>query len=55
MTISNIVYFDGQKTIINPEVKPSGFDNRNILGEIGYTQEEINQFINTNTIFDNNE
>ena len=53
--ISNIVYFDGQKTIINPEVKPSGFDNRNILGEIGYTQEEINDFINTNTIFDNNE
>ena len=53
--ISNIVYFDGQKTIIHPEVKPSGFDNRNILGEIGYTQEEINQFINTNTIFDNNE
>ena len=33
--ISNIVYFDGAKTEINPLVKPTGYDNYNILTEIG--------------------
>ena len=53
--ISNIVYFDGGKTEINPLVKPTGFDNNKILTEIGYTQKEINHFKDKNIIYGNNE
>tara|TARA_Y100000814_G_scaffold16004_1_gene11473 strand:+ start:8221 stop:9399 length:1179 start_codon:yes stop_codon:yes gene_type:complete len=53
--ISNIVYFDGAKTKVNPVVKSTGFDNYPILTEIGFTNEEIHRFITTNTIYSNNE
>ena len=53
--ISNIVYFDGAKTEINPLVKPTGYDNYNILTEIGYTQQEITRFIDTDICYGNNE
>ena len=45
--ISNIVYFDGEKTNVNPTVKAKGADNITIFKQLGYNEKEINELLNS--------